>query len=55
MYESVVKLAPARLNQRPIILIGPPGVGRNELRKRLIMKNGERYATTVPHTSRPPR
>ena len=40
---------------RPVILIGAPGVGRNELKKRLIAHNPIKYAAPVPHTSRPRR
>ncbi|KAK3736115.1 hypothetical protein QZH41_013536, partial [Actinostola sp. cb2023] len=31
---------------------GPRGVGRNELKKRLLASDHERFATAVPHTSR---
>ncbi|CAB3402776.1 unnamed protein product [Caenorhabditis bovis] len=52
-YESVCR---SRLNIiRPIVLIGPPGVGRNELKRRLLMLFPERFSTTVPHTSRQQR
>lgn len=37
---------------RPIILIGAPGVGRNELKRRLIAHNPVKYASPIPHTSR---
>ncbi|VDO26735.1 unnamed protein product [Onchocerca flexuosa] len=55
LYESVSLLYPKQSVVRPIVLIGPPGVGRNELKKRLIAMNSDRYATSVPHTSRPQR
>ncbi|EFO21515.1 guanylate kinase [Loa loa] len=55
LYESVSLLYPKQSLIRPIVLIGPPGVGRNELKKRLIAVNSDRYATSVPHTSRPQR
>ncbi|KAK6102510.1 Guanylate kinase family protein [Brugia pahangi] len=55
LYESVSLLYPKQSLIRPIVLIGPPGVGRNELKKRLIAINSDRYATSVPHTSRPRR
>uniref|UniRef100_A0A914E058 Uncharacterized protein n=1 Tax=Acrobeloides nanus TaxID=290746 RepID=A0A914E058_9BILA len=51
-YEAVEKLDPSNNVIRPIILIGPPGVGRNELKRRLIMYHPKKYATIVPHTSR---
>lgn len=51
-YEEVARLYPRTDLHRPIVLIGPPGVGRNELKRRLILLNPDRFATTVPHTSR---
>uniref|UniRef100_A0A0K0EBS0 MAGUK p55 subfamily member 7 n=1 Tax=Strongyloides stercoralis TaxID=6248 RepID=A0A0K0EBS0_STRER len=51
-YESVVKYFPKVDCCRPIVLIGPAGVGRNELKKRLVLLNKEIYSTPVPHTSR---
>ncbi|CAH2090079.1 unnamed protein product [Euphydryas editha] len=36
---------------RPIVLIGPPNIGRHELRQRL-MEDSSRFAVAVPHTSR---
>ncbi|WAR19303.1 MPP5-like protein [Mya arenaria] len=38
--------------RRPIVLIGPPNVGRQELRQRLMESDFERFAAAVPHTSR---
>ncbi|VDK70864.1 unnamed protein product, partial [Gongylonema pulchrum] len=55
LYESVSLFYPSKTVIRPIVLVGPPGVGRNELKKRLIAKNSDHYAATVPHTSRPQR
>lgn len=55
LYEPVCMAFPDSSLIRPIVLIGPAGVGRNELKRRLIMSNCERFTTTVPHTSRPPR
>ncbi|XP_076335163.1 membrane palmitoylated protein 7-like protein metro isoform X1 [Tachypleus tridentatus] len=51
-YEEVAKLYPRPGLHRPIILIGPPGVGRNELKRRLLATDPDHYKTTVPHTSR---
>lgn len=51
-YEEVARLYPRSDLFRPIVLIGPPGVGRNELKRRLILLNPDRFTTTVPHTSR---
>ncbi|XP_025417087.1 MAGUK p55 subfamily member 7 isoform X3 [Sipha flava] len=54
-YEEVVKLYPRPEFPRPIVLIGPPGVGRNELKRRIMELNPDKYHTPVPHTSRSPR
>ncbi|XP_050419754.1 MAGUK p55 subfamily member 7 isoform X2 [Adelges cooleyi] len=54
-YEEVVKLYPRPEQPRPIVLIGPPGVGRNELKRRIMELNPDKYHTPVPHTSRSPR
>uniref|UniRef100_A0A914UY16 MAGUK p55 subfamily member 7 n=1 Tax=Plectus sambesii TaxID=2011161 RepID=A0A914UY16_9BILA len=54
-YEDVSLLYPRAHFVRPIVLAGPPGVGRNELKRRLLMLNPDRFGTTIPHTSRPPR
>jgi len=52
-YEEVARLFPRSGRYRPIILIGPPGVGRNELKRRVIALEPDRLKATVPHTSRP--
>ncbi|XP_017794306.1 PREDICTED: MAGUK p55 subfamily member 7 isoform X4 [Habropoda laboriosa] len=54
-YEEVAKLYPRPGLYRPVVLIGPPGVGRNELKRRLVATDPEKYKTPVPYTSRPPR
>ncbi|XP_032674466.1 MAGUK p55 subfamily member 7 isoform X3 [Odontomachus brunneus] len=54
-YEEVAKLYPRPGLYRPVVLIGPPGVGRNELKRRLMATDAEKYKTPVPYTSRPPR
>lgn len=54
-YEEVVKLYPRPELPRPIVLVGPPGVGRNELKRRIMELNPDKYHTPVPHTSRSPR
>merc|ERR1719412_1857185 len=54
-YEEVARLFPRPGVFRPVVLIGPPGVGRNELKRRLIALDPDRYKATVPHTSRPSR
>ncbi|KAF2883399.1 hypothetical protein ILUMI_22774 [Ignelater luminosus] len=52
-YEEVAKLYPRPGLYRPLVLIGAPGVGRNELKRRLIATNPEKYKTPTPYTSRP--
>lgn len=47
-YEEVAKLYPRPGLARPIVLIGAPGVGRNELRRRLIATDTEKYRTPIP-------
>jgi len=47
-YEEVAKLYPRPGQFRPIVLIGPPGVGRNELKRRLIELDPDKYKTTIP-------
>ncbi|XP_076054291.1 membrane palmitoylated protein 7-like protein metro [Oratosquilla oratoria] len=54
-YEEVARLYPRPGLPRPVVLIGPPGVGRNELKRRIISMDPEKFRTTVPMTSRPPR
>ncbi|CAH1249884.1 MPP7 [Branchiostoma lanceolatum] len=51
-YEEVVKVLPRPGRPRPVVLIGPPGVGRNELKRRLIASDPDMYRSTVPHTTR---
>lgn len=47
-YEEVAKLYPRPGIYRPVVLIGAPGVGRNELRRRLIARDPEKYRSPVP-------
>lgn len=47
-YEEVAKLYPRPGLFRPIVLIGPPGVGRNELKRRLIDTDPEKFRTPTP-------
>ncbi|RLU17758.1 hypothetical protein DMN91_009995 [Ooceraea biroi] len=51
-YEEVALYYPHANHKRPIVLIGPPNIGRHELRQRL-MQDSERFAAAIPHTSRP--
>uniref|UniRef100_A0A1B6FIQ7 MAGUK p55 subfamily member 5 n=1 Tax=Cuerna arida TaxID=1464854 RepID=A0A1B6FIQ7_9HEMI len=50
-YEEVTLYYPRANHKRPIVLIGPPNIGRHELRQRL-MEDSERFAAAIPHTSR---
>nr|XP_032518282.1 MAGUK p55 subfamily member 5 isoform X3 [Danaus plexippus plexippus] len=50
-YEEVALYYPRASHKRPIVLIGPPNIGRHELRQRL-MEDSTRFAAAVPHTSR---
>lgn len=47
-YEEVAKLYPRPGLYRPVVLIGPPGVGRNELKRRLMAIDPDKYKTPVP-------
>ncbi|XP_018023286.1 protein PALS1 [Hyalella azteca] len=53
-YEEVALYYPRANCKRPLVLIGPPNIGRHELRQRL-MEDRDRFAAAVPHTSRPRR
>ncbi|XP_068249572.1 protein PALS1 isoform X4 [Palaemon carinicauda] len=50
-YEEVALYYPRTNRKRPIVLIGPPNIGRHELRQKL-MEDRERFAAAIPHTSR---
>lgn len=54
-YEQVCLFKPTAQLKRPIVLIGPHSVGRNELRKRLMQSNPSMFEVAVPHTTRPAR
>lgn len=47
-YEEVTRYFPQPNRKRPIVLIGPPDVGRQELRQRLMESDFERFAAAVP-------
>ncbi|KAK4295450.1 hypothetical protein Pmani_031971 [Petrolisthes manimaculis] len=53
-YEDVALYYPRANCKRPIVLIGPPNIGRHELRQKL-MEDRERFAAAIPHTSRAKR
>lgn len=40
---------------RLIILVGPSGIGLNELKRKLLICDSQHYGVTVPHTTRPKR
>jgi len=50
-YEEVGLYYPRANHKRPIVLIGPPNIGRKELRE-MLMQDNERFAPAIPHTSR---
>ncbi|XP_056607568.1 MAGUK p55 subfamily member 4-like isoform X2 [Triplophysa dalaica] len=55
-YEEVVRYQHhPEHTHRLIVLVGPSGVGVNELRRRLIEINPKVYQGAVPHTTRPPK
>ncbi|KAL7633063.1 UNVERIFIED_CONTAM: hypothetical protein RMT77_016639 [Armadillidium vulgare] len=54
-YEEVARLYPRPGMPRPLVLIGPPGVGRNELRRRLLELDVDKFKSPVPMTTRAPR
>lgn len=47
-YEEVELYYPQPNRKRPIVLIGPPNVGRHELRSRLMESDIDRFAAAVP-------
>ncbi|XP_071185315.1 MAGUK p55 subfamily member 7-like isoform X2 [Salvelinus alpinus] len=40
---------------RLVVLVGPAGVGLNELKRKLLISDPQHFSVTVPHTSRPKR
>ncbi|XP_051562996.1 MAGUK p55 subfamily member 4-like isoform X2 [Myxocyprinus asiaticus] len=55
-YEEVVRYQHHQEHTHLLIaLLGPSGVGVNELRRRLIKINPKVYQGAVPHTTRPPK
>nr|XP_054759560.1 protein PALS1-like [Lytechinus pictus] len=50
-YEEVGMYQPEPHRKRPIVLIGPPHVGRQELKQRLL-ESDRRFKAAVPHTTR---
>ncbi|KAK3592353.1 hypothetical protein CHS0354_035102 [Potamilus streckersoni] len=52
-YEEVELLEQTPGKCRPLVLVGPQGVGRNELKRRLMALTPNKYEEVVPYTSRP--
>ncbi|EDV26430.1 uncharacterized protein TRIADDRAFT_54413 [Trichoplax adhaerens] len=52
-YEEVKLIAPIRDVLRPLVVVGPPKVGRNELKRVLIAVDPALFCTAIPHTTRP--
>lgn len=50
-YEEVALYYPRASHKRPIVLIGPPNIGRHELRQRL-MADSDRFAAAVPRKAK---
>ena len=46
-YEEVTLYYPRSDRKRPVVLIGPPNIGRHELRQRL-MQDGDRFSAAIP-------
>ncbi|XP_068604311.1 LOW QUALITY PROTEIN: MAGUK p55 subfamily member 7 [Brachionichthys hirsutus] len=40
---------------RLVVLVGPTGVGSNELKRKLLISDPQHFSVTIPHTSRPKR
>ncbi|RWS25361.1 MAGUK p55 subfamily member 7-like protein [Leptotrombidium deliense] len=51
-YDEVAKLYPREGCYRPLVFIGPSGVGRNELIRHLIALDPDLYQRPIPHTTR---
>ena len=47
-YEEVARLFPRAGFFRPVVLVGPPGVGRNEIKRRIIAMEPDRFKITTP-------
>ncbi|KAM8967156.1 MAGUK p55 subfamily member 7 [Pelodytes ibericus] len=52
-YEEVALYQrPANEKYRLIVLVGPVGVGLNELKRKVLISDTQHYGVTVPHTTR---
>lgn len=55
-YEEVAPYCRAQgAKYRLVILVGPPGVGLNELKRKLLISDPQHFSITIPHTSRAKR
>ncbi|XP_041040741.1 MAGUK p55 subfamily member 7 isoform X3 [Carcharodon carcharias] len=55
-YEEVVSYQHQHNEKyRLVVLVGPSGVGLNELKRKLLISDSQHYGVTVPHTTRPKR
>ncbi|XP_067338129.1 MAGUK p55 subfamily member 5b isoform X2 [Channa argus] len=54
-YEEMSLYHQPANRKRPVALIGPTNSGHDELRRRLLSIEPERFAVAVPHTTRNPR
>ncbi|KAM8823015.1 MAGUK p55 subfamily member 7 isoform 2-T3 [Spinachia spinachia] len=52
-YEEVTTYhRPSGATHRLVVLVGPPAVGLNELKRKLLISDPQHFSVTVPHTSR---
>ncbi|XP_067863273.1 MAGUK p55 subfamily member 7 isoform X1 [Heptranchias perlo] len=55
-YEEVVSYQhQPNEKYRLVVLVGPSGIGLNELKRKLLISDSQHYGVTVPHTTRPKR
>ncbi|XP_076128242.1 MAGUK p55 subfamily member 5b isoform X1 [Alosa pseudoharengus] len=54
-YEEMALFHQPANRKRPIALIGPPNKRQDELKRRLLAAEPNRFASAVPHTTRQPR
>ncbi|XP_078089924.1 MAGUK p55 subfamily member 7 isoform X2 [Mustelus asterias] len=55
-YEEVVSYQhQPNEKYRLVVLVGPSGVGLNELKRKLLISDSQHYGVTIPHTTRPKR
>ncbi|KAM4718052.1 MAGUK p55 subfamily member 7 isoform 2-T3 [Anableps anableps] len=53
-YEEVVPYCrKSGGKERLVVLVGPTGVGLNELKRKLLISDPQHFGVTIPHTSRP--